>query len=114
MRKIIFLILLILLVSCQKGGISDRSIFASNAIKEKDFEVKEKVRRVRVVISGDIKEGQLNIVLVDSKNNLLIQEVVQENFRFSRTFPNPAAGSWYVRGKFLNGVGNYKIKIYLE
>lgn len=114
MKKIILFILLLLSLSCTRGSIKDTQLFLSSNVTNKSFEVKEGTFRVRIIASGKIKEGKVSIVLVDSNNNFIINEVVQEKFKFSRVVTNPPKGDWFVRGKFENGKGSYKIKIILE
>ncbi len=113
-KKILVIFILLFTLSCTRGSISDKQIFLSSNITSKTFEVTDKTYRMRIILSGNIKEGQVSIVLVDSQNNLLINEVIQDRFKFSRVINHPAKGEWLIRGKFENGKGYYKVKIILE
>jgi|GEM_PF-5499372 len=114
MKKLFFLITLLLLVACQKEVISDNQRSTSSNYKETFFEVKKNANRVRIVASADMKEGMLNVVVLDANKNLLMQNSYSEKFRFSRVYNNPPEGIWYVRAKYESGKGSYKIRIYVE
>ncbi len=113
-KYIIVVLLTFCTLSCTKGSVKDTQLFISSNVTSKNFNVKENTYRMRLIISGNVKEGQVSIVLVDSNNNLAINEYVQGRFKFSRVINNPSKGEWLLRGKFENGKGTYKVKIILD
>lgn len=114
MIKVLFLISFLFWGSCQKQVLSDNQKRITTTHKETYFEVKRNANRVRIVASANMKEGKLNIVILDANNNLLMQNSYSERFRFSRVYNNPAEGTWYVRAKYESSKGSYKIRIYVE
>ncbi len=113
-KYILIVILIVFNLSCTRGSIKDTQILPSSNVTSKSFNVKGDTYRIRIIVSGNIKEGQVSIILVDSNNNFIINEVLQERFKFSRVVNNPSKGEWFLRGKFENGKGTYKVKVILE
>lgn len=114
MKKVIFLVLLLCFVACKKETLSDRQKLRNSTTKEAYFKVGKSANRVRIVVESDMVEGSLNVVLLDAKKRLMLQESYSERFRFSRVYENPSEGEWYVRAKYENSKGAYKIKVYVE
>lgn len=114
MKKIIFLMLLLLFVSCKKATLSDNQKLRNITSKEAYFRVGGNANRVRIVVEGHMVEGTINIVLLDAKKRLVLQDSSSERFRFSRVYEKPVEGQWYVRAKYENARGSYKVKIYVE